>query len=242
MRTSNPALRAKTFVGLSRSESDAPMTLRGTIDRSFLLLFLVMATATITWDMAASGSDAVGGLVMLGLIGGFATAIVTIFKKDWAMVTAPLYAIFEGLLLGAISSLFEMAYHGIVAQAIALTFGIFVAMLTLYRTGVIKATQKFKLGVVGATAGIAVAYLISFVLSLFGMHMGLFGGTFGIVFGLIVVVVAALNLILDFDFIEQGVAAGAPKYMEWYGAFGLMVTMIWLYMTILRLLARLSRR
>jgi uncharacterized YccA/Bax inhibitor family protein len=244
MRTSNPALGAKTFLGLAPARNAAPMTVRGTVDRSFFLLLLVAASATWTWDMAVNGEyGTLTGLMWTGVIGGLVAAVVTIFKKEWAPFTAPLYALLEGLVLGALSAILEASYSGIVMQAVGLTFGVFLTMLVLYRTGVIKATEKFKLGVVAATLGVGVAYLISFVLGFFGVPMVLFGGgTIGIVFGVIVVGIAALNLILDFDFIEEGAAAGAPKYMEWYGAFGLMVTLIWLYLEILRLLARLRER
>ena len=184
------------------------------------------------------------GLVVGGVIGGFVVAIVTVFKQTWAPYTTPLYAALEGLALGGISYLFERSYPGIVAQAVFLTFGTLGALLFAYRSGIIRATENFKLGVFAATGGVGVVYLLSFVLGFFGISVPLIhsSGIFGILFSLFVVVIAALNLVLDFDFIEEGAERGAPKYMEWYGAFGLLVTLVWLYLEILRLLAKLQRR
>jgi uncharacterized YccA/Bax inhibitor family protein len=178
------------------------------------------------------------------VLGGFALAMVTAFKREWAGVTTPLYATVEGLALGGISAVFEARYPGIVSQAVFLTFGTCGALLVAYRSGVIRATENFKLGVFAATGGIVLLYLLSFVLGLFGMQVPLVhsSGPLGIAFSLVVVAVAALNLVLDFDFIEQGAARGVPKYMEWYGAFGLLVTLVWLYLEMLRLLARLQER
>ena len=194
------------------------------------------------------GQGAVGQLpmplVIGGVIGGLVVAMVTVFKQTWAPYTTPLYAALEGLALGGISYLFEQRYPGIVAQAVFLTFGTLGALLFAYRSGIIRATENFKLGVFAATGGIAVVYLLSFVLGFFGIGVPLIhsSGTFGILFSLFVVVIAALNLVLDFDFIEEGAERGAPKYMEWYGAFGLLVTLVWLYLEILRLLAKLQDR
>jgi uncharacterized YccA/Bax inhibitor family protein len=167
-----------------------------------------------------------------------------VFKKNWAIVTAPLYAVLEGLVLGGLSATFEARFPGIVIQAVGLTFGTLFALLLAYKSGVIKATENFKLGVVAATGGIALVYLAGFVLGFFGVSIPYIhgSGTIGILFSLVVVVIAALNLVLDFDFIESGAASGAPKYMEWYAAFGLLVTLIWLYLEILRLLAKLRSR
>jgi uncharacterized YccA/Bax inhibitor family protein len=184
------------------------------------------------------------GLVWGGFIGGFIVAMVTVFKHAWAPYTTPLYAAFEGAALGGISFIFEQQYPGIVSQAIFLTFGTLGALLVAYRSGIIKATENFKLGVAAATGGIFLVYLLSFIVGFFGVEVPLIhsSGTFGILFSLFVVVIAALNLVLDFDFIEEGAERGAPKYMEWYGAFGLLVTLIWLYLEILRLLAKLQSR
>jgi uncharacterized YccA/Bax inhibitor family protein len=178
------------------------------------------------------------------MIGGLIAALVTIFKKSWAGITTPLYALFEGLVLGGLSAIFEAQFPGIVLQAVGLTFGTLFCLLLAYSTRLIRATENFKLGVVAATGAIALIYLASFVLRLFGINIPYIhdGGLIGIAFSLFVVVVAALNLVLDFDFIESGAANGAPKYMEWYGAFGLMVTLIWLYIEMLRLLSKLRSR
>ena len=171
-------------------------------------------------------------------------AIVTAFKKEWSPVTAPLYALVEGFFLGAISALYNHLYEGIVMQAVMLTFGTLFALLLAYRSGLVKATENFKLGVVAATGGIALVYLATIALSFFNIQIPLIheSGLIGIGFSLFVIVIAALNLVLDFDFIETGVEQGAPKYMEWYGAFGLMVTLVWLYIEFLRLLAKLQSR
>ena len=173
---------------------------------------------------------------MGGAIGGFILAMVTIFKKTWAPVTAPLYALVEGFFLGSISAMYELRFDGIVFQAVMLTFGTLFALLMAYRSGLIKATENFKLGVIAATGGIALVYLATIVLGFFGINIPLIheSGIVGIGFSLFVIVIAALNLVLDFDFIENGVEQGAPKYMEWYGAFGLMVTLVWLYIEFLR--------
>jgi uncharacterized YccA/Bax inhibitor family protein len=247
MRTANPALNAQTFVGLPPIPRTAEaMTLQGTVNRTAILLGLVVVAAGVTWNMAAppSPSALVMPLALGGAIGGFIAAIVTAFKKEWAPVTAPIYAVLEGLFLGAISAIFEMSYPGIVVQAVGLTFGTLGALLLAYRSGLIKATENFRLGVVAATGGIALMYLASMVLGFFGVRMSFLhdSGPLGVAVSLFVVVVAALNLVLDFDFIENGSAGGAPKFMEWYAAFGLMVTLIWLYLEMLRLLAKLRDR
>jgi uncharacterized YccA/Bax inhibitor family protein len=180
-----------------------------------------------------------------GIFGGFIVALVTIFRPNWAAITAPIYALLEGLALGGISAMFERTYPGVAIQAVGLTFGTLFVMLLAYKTGMIRATQGFKLGVIAATGGIALLYLVEMVLGGF-FHIQVpainGSGAVGIGFSLFVVIIAALNLVLDFDMIETGVQGGAPKYMEWYGAFGLMVTLIWLYLEILRLLGKMRRR
>jgi uncharacterized YccA/Bax inhibitor family protein len=170
--------------------------------------------------------------------------MVTIFKKQWAPITAPIYALLEGLVLGSVSAMFEARYHGIALQAVGLTFGVLIALLLAYSSGMIRVTDKFRLGVVAATGGIAVFYFVEFILGFFGIHFTTVNGSgiIGIGFSVIVVIVASLNLVLDFDLIENGARSGAPKYMEWYGAFALMVTLIWLYFEILRLLAKMRSR
>lgn len=241
MRTSNPAINEKAFseVYYTASGSSA-MTIEGTVNKSFLMLLLVLTGASLTW---APGEPA-AGLMFLGLIGGLITGIITVFKKNIAMYTAPAYALFEGLFLGGISSIFELSFPGVVVQAVLLTFGTAGGLLLAYRSGLIPVTENFKLGVVAATGGIALTYFIGWILSFFGIDIGvgLNGGIVGIIFNLFVVVIAALNLVLDFDFIEEASKRGAPKFMEWYAAFGLMVTLIWLYLEFLKLLARLQSR
>ena len=245
MRTSNPALNARAFQGEGAGIGEA-MTLQGTINKTGLLLVCVVGTAAWTWNifMRAGNAQAVMPYLLIGGIGGFIFALVTIFKKTWAPVTAPVYALLEGLVLGSISAMFEVRYHGIAIQAVSLTFGTMFALLLAYRSGLIPVTQNFRLGIVAATGGIALFYLAQIVLGIFGIHFTAVNGAgpIGIAFSVFVVIIAALNLVLDFDFIENAVTAGAPKYMEWYGAFGLMVTLIWLYLEILRLLAKLRSR
>jgi uncharacterized YccA/Bax inhibitor family protein len=249
-RSGNPVLKDSTFLDLSsgsvvQSRDSGAMTLNGTVHKTGLLLFLAVLTAAFAWSQTftADGEVAPGAMVYLfgGAIGGFILALVTAFKKEWAPVTAPLYALVEGFFLGTISAIYNAQFEGIVMQAVMLTFGTMFALLFAYRSGLIKATENFKLGVAAATGGIALIYLTTMALGLFGIKIPYIheSGIIGIGFSLFVVVIAALNLVLDFDFIESGVEAGAPKYMEWYGAFGLMVTLVWLYIEFLRLLAKL---
>lgn len=243
MRSGNPALTEKTFRGLPRT--GAAMTLGGTVNRAAIMLALVLITAGWTWNQFHISQDAaaVAPYMWIGIIGGLIAALVTIFKKTWAPVTAPIYALLEGFALGGISAVFEARFPGIVMQAVGLTFGTLAALLLAYRSGIIRATENFKLGVVAATGGIFLVYLVDIVLRFFGAGVPFIheSGVIGIGFSVFVVIIAALNLVLDFDFIESGVAQGAPKYMEWYAAFGLMVTLIWLYLEILRLLAKTRR-
>ncbi len=252
MKTSNPALGEKTFQELSGSQyggfvgTQARMTLNGTVNKTGILLVCAIATAGWTWlQFMESGNPAsVGPWMMIGLIGGLICAMVTIFKKEWSPVTAPAYALLEGLGLGGISAVFELRYPGIAIQAVGLTFGTLFVLLFAYRSGLIRVTDKLRLGIVAATGGIAVFYLLEMVLGFFGIHFTTINGSgiIGIGFSLLVVGIAALNLVLDFDFIEKGVQYGAPKYMEWYGAFGIMVTLVWLYLEMLRLLSKINRR
>jgi len=246
MRTANPALNAKTFRGLSAAGEET-MTIQGTVNRTALLLILALVTAGYTWERffnSGKSVEAIGGLLLLGVLGGFIMALVTIFKKTWAPVTAPLYALLEGLFIGGLSAIFEARYPGIVVQAIGLTFGTLAALLMAYASGAIKPSENFKLGLVAATGGICMIYLVTLVLGLFGVRVPYIHGSgpIGIGFSLVVVIIAALNLVLDFDFIENASESGAPKYMEWYAAFGLMVTLVWLYIEILRLLSKLRSR
>jgi uncharacterized YccA/Bax inhibitor family protein len=245
MKTSNPALNGKIFQGQSVA-LDAAMTLNGTVNKTGILLLCCLATAAYAWHtfMQTQSAAAVLPLLWTGLIGGLIFAMVTIFKREWAPFTAPIYALLEGLALGSISAVFELRFPGIAMQSVALTFGTMFVLLLAYKSGIIPVTQKLRLGVVAATGAIALFYIAEMVLGFFGFHFGAINGSgaIGIGFSVVIVIVAALNLILDFDFIESGVQARAPKYMEWYGAFGLMVTLIWLYLEILRLLAKLRSR
>lgn len=244
MRTSNPALSESTFSNvLDYGTTSESMTIQGTVNKSAILIGCILLTASITWSQMANGG-LVLVLMITGLIGGLIAAIVTAFKKQWSPYTAPAYALFEGLFLGGISAFMNEMYNGIVMQAVALTLGTFFALLMAYRSGLIRATENFKLGIVAATGAIGLIYLASWILRMFGMEMPYIhdNGLIGIGFSLFVVVIAALNLVLDFDFIEQGAEARAPKYMEWYAAFGLTVTLVWLYIEFLKLLAKLSSR
>ena len=247
MRTANPALSPSVF-RLSSGEGvyGRTMTVQGTITRTFILLLCVMATAAWTWSQFFTTRDpaVVGPYVLGGAVGGFVMALVTVFKKNWSPVTAPIYALLEGLLLGGISAMFELRFPGIAIESVGLTFGTCLCMLVAYRSGMIRVTQKFTLGLVAATGGIALVYVVTMLLGFFGVQVPyIYGsGPIGILFSLVVVVIAALNLVLDFSFIEEGARQSAPKYMEWYGAFGLMVTLIWLYLEMLRLLAKLRDR
>ncbi len=247
MRSANPTLSGKSFEGYGRvMEAGEAMTIQGTVNKTGFLLILAIATAAWTWNkfFTAGNPAVVMPYLWGGAIGGLVMALVTVFKKNWAAFTAPMYALLEGLFLGAISAFFEAQYPGIVIQAVGLTFGTLVALLMAYKTGLIRATENFKLGVAAATGGIFLVYMATMVLGFFGVGIPYIHGSgiIGIGFSLFVVVIAALNLVMDFDFIEAGAAAGAPKFLEWYGAFALIVTLIWLYLEILRLLAKLSSR
>lgn len=220
------------------------MTINGTVNKTGILLIMAFVTALFVWNKVMAGNTAAMPWMWGGLIGGMIAALVTIFKKDIAHITAPIYALCEGLFLGGISALYEVQFKGIVLQAGMLTFGVLFVLLAAYRSGLIKATENFKLGVVAATGGIGLIYLVTIILGFFGVSIPYIheSGMIGIGFSLFVVVIASLNLVLDFDFIEQGSEVGAPKYLEWYAAFGLMVTLVWLYLEMLRLLAKLNRR
>ncbi len=247
MRSANPALHEKTFESQRAIAGGEVMTLNGTVNKTGMLLVLLVIPAAWVWSRFMANPEnpaAVMPYIWGGLILGLVLALVTTFKAAWSPITAPAYAIFEGLAIGGISAFFEMQFPGIVIQAVGLTFGTLAALLMAYKAGVIRATENFKLGVVAATGGIALIYVTTMVLGFFSIRIPYIheSGLIGIGFSLFVVVIAALNLVLDFDFIESGAQRGAPKYMEWYGAFGLMVTLIWLYLEFLRLLAKLRSR
>lgn len=243
MRTANPALSEKSFTAV-RATSDGVMTLNGTVNKTAILLLLAVCSAAYTWNQVTRQAESVGIWIAVGALGGLVVALVTCFKQAWAPVTAPLYAVLEGLFLGAVSAMYEARFEGIVFQAILLTFGTLFCLLIAYRSGLIRASENFKLGIFAATGAVALLYLVSMVLSFFGKSIPFIheSGWWGIGFSVVVVVIAALNLVLDFDFIEQGVSHGAPKFLEWYAAFGLMVTLVWLYLEILRLLSKLASR
>ncbi len=240
MATSNPVLSDKALQTIRRTDVYGDvMTVDGAVNKVGFLLLIVLLTAYFSWSSFAAGT---AGLWMaVGGIGGFIVAIVTVFKKEWSPITAPIYAGLEGLFLGALSAYMESMYGGIVFEAVSLTMLILFGLLFVYKTRIINVTDNFRLGVFAATFGIAGIYLLSFILGMFGVNFPYIhdSGLIGIGFSLFVVVIASLNLILDFDFIEKGADRALPKYMEWYGAFGLMVTLIWLYIEILRLLAKL---
>lgn len=239
MNSGNPTLTEKTFQQIGRAvPADGTMTIAGTINKTAILFLILILGASISWYQPWSV------FVWGGAIGGFIVAMVTIFKKEWSPITAPIYAGLEGLFLGGISLMYANAYNGIVFNAVMLTLGVFAAMLMAYRSGLIEVTQRFRMGVVAATGGIFLVYLASIILGFFGIELSLITGTgyMGIGFSLIIVGVAALNLVLDFDMIEKGAQANAPKYFEWYTSFGLMITLVWLYLEILRLLSKFQRR
>jgi uncharacterized YccA/Bax inhibitor family protein len=253
MRTSNPALGQNTFNDFARSQyggnlidASARMTLSGTVNKTGVLLLCVVVTAAWTWSsfMGTRDLSMAGPALLLGSIGGLIFALITTFKKEWAPVTAPIYALLEGLVLGGLSAFFEMRFPGIAFQAVGLTFGTLFILLLAYKSGMIRATQKFRLGVFAATGGIMAFYFLQMILGFFGFRFATLNGSgpIGIGISLFIVAIAALNLVLDFDFVEQGVRSGAPKYMEWYAAFGIMVTLVWLYMEMLRLLSKVRSR
>ena len=252
-KSSNPVFGTNIFNQAVTSADEGVMTVKGTINKTAIMLAIVIFAATFTWrkfmgaiDPALPGAMPEGVLPWMlgGAIGGFIVALITVFSPRRAAMTAPIYAVLQGLFLGAVSAMFEAMYPGLVVRAVSLTFGVFIIMLLLFRSGTIRATEKFKTVILAATGGIALVYLVSFVAGMFGANFGFMhgNGMVSIGFSLVVVVVAALNLILDFDMITKGSQARAPQYMEWYGAFGLMVTLIWLYLEMLRLLSKLSSR
>ncbi len=263
MRTTNPFFKQREFsddaayggqynsgvevVGepgfVNVAEAQTRMTISGAVNTTFFLLTLLIGAAAWTWYLYASGTNVVPW-IWGGAIGGFGVAVVTIFKPNVSMYTAPLYAILQGLFLGGFSSLLESRYPGIVIHAVGLTIGTLLCMLIAYRSGIIRVTEKFMLGIVAATGAIALIYIVDILLYLFGASVPFVhsSGSVGILFSVFVVVIAALNLVLDFHFFELGARNGAPKYMEWYAAFGLLVTLVWLYLEILRLLAKLRER
>ncbi|MGO9446867.1 MAG: Bax inhibitor-1/YccA family membrane protein [Thiobacillaceae bacterium] len=240
MKSGNPAFSSTTFDGLAASAE--PMNLPGTINKTAILLAITLIGAAWVWNVFSESHSAadITPYLLAGGIGGFIVALITIFKKAASPYTSPVYALLEGFALGGISTVLEVKYPGIAIQSVGLAFGTMLCMLVAYRSGLIKVTEKFKMGVVAATGAIAVLYLIDIVLMFFGKPISFIheGGFIGIAFSLFVIGIAALNRVMDFDFIAQGVANRSPKYMKWYAAFGLLVTLVWLYLEILRLLAK----
>lgn len=236
-RSSNPILRDDAYTNSGTGEV---MTARGAVNKTFILLGILILGAALVWGQPLKYMP----LAMPAIIVGAILALVTVFKKEWSPITAPVYAFCEGIAVGWLSAVIEQSYHGIVTQAVILTFGVLFCMLGLYQSGIIKVNDKLRLAIVAATGAIGLVYLVGWIMSFFGKSIPMIneGGPVGIGFSLIVVGVAAFNLVLDFDFIEKGPQYGAPKYMEWYAGFGLMVTLIWLYVEILRLLTKLNRR
>jgi uncharacterized YccA/Bax inhibitor family protein len=243
MRTSNPAFRDGTFsVVLPDVGPKHLMTIQGAIHRAEALLLMVVAASGWAWIRFSATRHGRELLVyiLLGFVSEFAVALLTILKPSWSPITAPIYAVLEGLCLGVLSAALELRYPGIVIEAVVLTFGTCFCLLLAYQSGLAPVTKGLRLGVVSATGGIAVAYLVSMVMPIVGIRMpySFARGPVGIIISLVIVAVAALNLAIDFDFIERGAQGGAPKYMEWYAAFGLMLTLTWLYLEILRLLTK----
>lgn len=249
MRTSNPALSDK-FFGRHAAQAlpaQGAMTVQGTLNKTFLLVAIASGTAIWTWSRFFAAERDVAAVMpwmMGGLIGGLVLALIIMFKPTASPILAPLYAALEGLFLGGVSAFAEMRFKGIVLQSVGLTFALFLVMLVLFSMKILRATPRFTLGVMAATAGIGLLYLASWIMGMFGMTIPFIhqGGMIGIGFSLFVVGLAALNLILDFDLIERGARDGAPKFMEWYGGFALLVTLVWLYLEVLRLLSKLQKR
>ena len=240
MRNSNPVFNSESFTKPQGLSSTGVMTVNGTITKSFYLLFLVALSSISTWIylMMSHNFQTVTVFAGMGSIVSLIIGFIAIYKPQTCHVTAPLYSIFQGFALGAITTLLSLKYGGIAFQAVALTMSVALAMLLSYKFGLIRATEKFRSIVTIATGGIFIIYMASMLLGFFGIQLPFMRtGIFGIIFSLIVIGVAALNLILDFDNIEQGARSGAPAYMEWVGAFGLMVTLIWLYWEIIRLIS-----
>jgi len=252
MRTSNPTLSEETFEKFARqghftNVAADRMTIDGTANKTGILLLLAVIAASFTWHMILQpgGAGIAVPLALGGVLGGFIVALVTIFKPSSSPITAPIYAVLEGLFLGAVSAIINEAKPGIVPQAVVLTFGVMGLMLLAYRARIIRATEKMWLGITAATASVCLFYLVLALGRVFGAEWGFFMWNptpISIGISLVVVAIAALNLVLDFGLIEDGADRGAPKFMEWYGAFSLMVTLVWLYLEILRLLAKLNRR
>jgi uncharacterized YccA/Bax inhibitor family protein len=246
-RSGNPGLNEKTFQGLPRPMAAGErMTLQGSINKSFLLLVVLLAGALWPWSQYLATGDATvaGTSILIGIVGGLVLGLIISFKATTAPYLAIPYAALEGLAMGGLSAMLERRYPGIAIQAVGLTFGVLGVLLAAYSMRLIRATQQFRSIVIGATGAIALLYLVTFVLGFFHVNVPVLNDStpLGILVSVVICGVAALNLVLDFDLIESGVAQGAPRYMEWYCAFGLLVTLVWLYMEILRLLSKVRRQ
>lgn len=251
LKSGNPTLSEKIFNTTVYDQQQGIMTARGAMNKFGFLFLMVIAGASFTWHLYYQGkAQTMMPLMMVGVFGGLITAIVITFKRSWSPYLAPLYGLLEGLFLGALSAImneaFAARYPGLIIQSVGLTLGVAVAMFLLYNFRIIRVTERFRSVLFTATIGIGIFYLVTWIVRMFGVQMDFMmmgnGSLLGIGISLFVVVIAALNLIMDFDMIEQGAAMGAPKYMEWYCAFGLMVTIVWLYVEMLKLLSRFSRR
>lgn len=248
MASGNPAFSQDMFAGYEQvygAPRSTVMTIQGTMSKTFLLLAVLSGTALWSWNAMGSGSLA-PPVIFVAAIAGFVLALVTIFKPTLAPWTSPIYAAMQGVFLGGLSQVVEMRFHkvypGIALQAVSLTVGTLLVMLFLYGSGTIRVTERLKSGIIMATGAVCLFYVVSMLLSLFGVSMPLIWSAtpLGIGFSLFVVGLAAFNLLLDFDFIEEASRREAPKYMEWYGAFGLIVTLVWLYLEMLRLLQKIA--
>jgi len=239
-RSGNPVLTSNAF-NLKSDYSDK-MTIGGTVNKTFLTLMILVGSAYYSWTYISITNV----LAFPSVIVAFIVGIITIRKKEWAPVTVPIYGVLQGIFLGIISNMFNTLYDGIVITAISYTLCILFALLSVYRLGIIKPSENFKLGVAAATGGIAILYAANFVMAIFGSGIPLMdvnnSSMYSIGFSVFVIIIASMNLVVDFDFIEEGAEKGAPKFMEWYGAFGLMVTLVWLYLEILKLLAKMNSR
>ena len=244
MRSGNPSLKAEAFENFKDTETGSKMTIQGTVNKTFILLLLVLVTFVYSWNQFVTSPNSVLPLILVGGIGGLIIGLITVFVPKISPFTAPAYALLEGLFLGAVSAQYEAQYGGIVFQAVLIAIGVLLSLLFVYKSGLIRVTQNFRLGIVAATGAIFLVYIISFVGGFFGFEIPhLHESTpLGIGISVIIVIIAALNLVLDFDFIENAAERQVPKYFEWYGAFGLLVTLVWLYLEILRLLSKLRSR
>ena len=243
IRSSNPAFRNGVLGRAGTIAGEGVMSLAGTIGKTFILLALVIASAIYTWTQVATRPGQIGFLITVGAIGGLVVALLTVFKPRFAPVTAPLYAVLEGLALGGISTIYNAQYRGLPVQAVMLTFAVFLTMLALYRFRVIRATERFRSVLLAAGMGLLLFYVANMIMGFFGMNMPLINSAspMGIGFSVVAAGIAAFFLILDFDLVEEGLAKGAPKHMEWYAGFSLLVTLVWLYLELIRLLGKLRR-